>query len=67
MALELTINDLREFAGRYVEEESGHASARWWRPPLLVSARAGDRFDDLRQIADQDHLLPGEVRLPDAL
>ncbi|MBW2066606.1 MAG: epoxyqueuosine reductase [Deltaproteobacteria bacterium] len=66
MGQELSINDLKGFAERYVEaEKQARTSGVWWRAPLLVSATIDHRFDDLRSIAAQDHLLPKEL-LPSA-
>ncbi|MBW1996772.1 MAG: epoxyqueuosine reductase, partial [Deltaproteobacteria bacterium] len=62
MPRNLSINDLRVFAERHVEaEKQARASGVWWRAPLLVTATVDSRFDHLRMVAAQDHLLPKEL------
>ena len=61
-----TADDLR----RQVEDcLEGHSSRdghqHWWRKPLLVTAKADERFDMLLKIVSSDHLLPRQL-LPGA-
>ena len=66
MASTITIDQLREFAGHYVAEEPERlGSEGWWQPPLLTAAPVDARFDQLPQIAADDHLLPRDL-LPTA-
>ena len=56
----VTVEDLR----RLVEAEvvaRQPAAEPLWRPPLLATAPADERFDELRRIAVFDHLLPRDV------
>ncbi|MEW5909779.1 MAG: epoxyqueuosine reductase [Thermodesulfobacteriota bacterium] len=54
-----TLRDLADATIRSAAERPG--SVDFWRKPLLVSARADDRFSLLKKIAAHDHLLPGEL------
>ena len=66
MASAITIDQLREFAGHYVAEEPGRlGNDGWWQTPLLTTAPVDARFDQLPQIAADDHLLPRDL-LPTA-
>jgi epoxyqueuosine reductase QueG len=58
----LTVDELRKFAETYVAEEPGRLGTDgWWQPPLLVTAPADSRFNQLPQIAADDHLLPKDL------
>ena len=62
----LTVEELRKFAETYVAEEPGRLGTHgWWQPPLLVTATADSRFNQLPQIAADDHVLPKDL-LPEA-
>ncbi len=62
----ITIEQLREFAAEYViTERKKIPPGGWWQSPLMVSASIDGRFDDLPQIAADDHLLPQDL-LPTA-
>ena len=62
----ISVDDLREFAIKYVSEEPGRLeSAGWWQTPLLTAALVDARFDQLPQIAADDHLHPRDL-LPTA-
>jgi len=55
-------DDLRILIERYVAEYPGKIRERKiWRKPLLATAKADDRFDILRRIAAEDHILPREL------
>jgi epoxyqueuosine reductase QueG len=62
----VTVEDLRQFAEKYVAEEPGRSSVPgWWRRPLLAAAPVDARFEALPRIAADDHLHPAEL-LPSA-
>jgi len=66
MATTITPQDLRTLLGNYVKTfPETYAERPIWREPLLVTARADDRFDRLPEIAARDHLLPSGL-LPEA-
>ena len=66
MSNKLSIGELREFARRYVNEEPDRLGMDgWWQTPLLAAAPVDSRFDQLPQIAADDHLLPRDL-LPTA-
>ena len=55
----ITSQGLRHLLADYVQAYPGTYSERpIWREPLLVTARADDRFDRLPRIAARDHILP---------
>jgi len=57
---------LREFTEEYVAEEPGRLGTDgWWQTPLLATAAVDSRFDQLPQIAADDHLHPRDL-LPGA-
>jgi len=57
---------LREFTEEYVAEEPGRLGTDgWWQTPLLATAAVDSRFDQLPQIAADDHLHPRDL-LPSA-
>jgi epoxyqueuosine reductase len=63
---QITIETLREFLVKLVEDEGGQVRKEgWWRRPLMVSARIDNRFDCLPEIAYREHMLPREL-LPSA-
>ncbi len=62
----ITVDQLREFAIQYVDEEPDRLRTDgWWQTPLLTAAPVDARFDQLPQIAADDHLLPRDL-LPTA-
>ena len=62
----ITVDALRKFAERIVEEEPKRPGAGgWWRTPILATAPVDSRFDQLPQIAANDHLHPRDL-LPTA-
>ena len=62
----VTPDHLRELISTFVADHQAKSNVRnWWRNPLLVTARADDRFDTLPEIAADDHLVPSDL-LPDA-
>lgn len=66
MADKVTSEDLRRLIEEFVSAYPDQAKVRrWWRKPLLVTARADDRFNVLSEIAADEHLLPWEL-LPTA-
>jgi len=66
MTNSITVADLRKYAERFVEEESDRPGTDgWWQTPLLNAAPIDTRFDQLPQIAADDHLLPRDL-LPTA-
>ncbi len=62
----ITVDQLREFARQYVNGEPDRLGTNgWWQTPLLTAAPIDERFDQLPQIAADDHLHPGDL-LPTA-
>jgi epoxyqueuosine reductase QueG len=62
----ISVDELRKFAETFVAEEPDRLGADgWWQPPLLATAPVDSRFDQLPQIAADDHLLPKDL-LPTA-
>jgi epoxyqueuosine reductase len=62
----ITVDHLRKFAEKYVQEEPERLGTDgWWQTPLLAAAPVDARFDQLPQIAADDHLLPRDL-LPTA-
>ena len=62
----ITIDNLRKFAEKFVAEEPVRlGTGGWWQTPLLTAAPVDARFDQLPQIAADDHLLPRDL-LPTA-
>ena len=62
----VSVEDLRRFAERFVEEEPERLGTDgWWQTPLLTAAPVDERFDQLPQIAADDHLFPRDL-LPTA-
>jgi len=62
----VTVAQLRKFAEQYVDEEPHRLGTDgWWQTPLLTAAPIDARFDQLPQIAAEDHLLPRDL-LPTA-
>jgi epoxyqueuosine reductase len=63
---QVTIESLREFLDRFVEDEPGPIGEEGlWQKPLMVSARIDNRFDDLPEIAYRGHMMPRDL-LPSA-
>jgi len=66
MANNITPGHLRKLISTFVADHQAKPDVRdWWRNPLLVTARADDRFNILPEIAADDHLVPSDL-LPDA-
>ena len=66
MTSKITVEELRTFAEAYVAGEPGRLGIDgWWQTPLLVTAPVDSRFDQLPQIAADDHVLPKDL-LPGA-
>jgi len=62
MTSNITVDELRKFAETYVAEEPDRLGADgWWQTPLLVTAPADSRFDQLPHIAADDHVLPEDL------
>lgn len=58
----MDIAKLRDFVESFVAAHPSRTGVRnWWRRPLLVTARADDRFLALPRIAADDHLLPADL------
>ncbi len=56
------IEQLRVIAEAFVGDEPGRLkSAGWWQTPLLASASIDDRFEQLPQIAADDHFHPHDL------
>jgi epoxyqueuosine reductase QueG len=66
MSHKITPGHLRELISTFVADHKAKSDVRdWWRNPLLVTARADDRFNTLPEIAADDHLVPSDL-LPDS-
>ena len=66
MGNKLSVADLRRFAETFVGKAPDRlGSAGWWQAPLLTAAPIDARFDQLPQIAADDHLHPRDL-LPTA-
>jgi epoxyqueuosine reductase QueG len=66
MSNKLSVEELRKFAEKFVEEEPERLGTDgWWQAPLLTAAPIDARFDQLPQIAADDHLAPRDL-LPTA-
>jgi epoxyqueuosine reductase QueG len=66
MTINITVEELRKFTEAYVAGEPGRLGTDgWWQTPLLVTAPVDSRFDQLPQIAADDHVLPKDL-LPGA-
>ena len=62
----VSIEELRNFSETFVEKEPDRLEADgWWQTPLLTAAPIDARFDQLPQIAADDHLHPRDL-LPTA-
>ncbi len=66
MDSKVTTEDLRQVVEDFVSSYSLKADVQnWWRKPLLVTAKADERFKILPEIAFNEHKLPREL-LPSA-
>ena len=66
MSNQIDVKTLREFSAEYVADEPGRLGTDgWWQTPLLATAAVDSRFDQLAQIAADDHLQPRDL-LPSA-
>lgn len=62
----ISVEELRKFAETFIEKEPGRLGINgWWQTPLLTAAPIDARFDQLPQIAAEDHLHPRDL-LPTA-
>ena len=62
MSNPVTVDALRSFAEKFVEQEPGRLGTDgWWQTPLLATAPIDSRFDRLPQIAADDHLHPRDL------
>jgi epoxyqueuosine reductase QueG len=62
MSHSVTVDALRKFAGEFVEREPDRLGIDgWWQTPLLATAPIDSRFDQLPQIAADDHLHPHDL------
>ena len=58
----IDIGQLREFAEQFVVDEPGRLKTDgWWQTPLVATAPIDKRFEQLPQIAADDHLLPHDL------
>ena len=58
----VTVDALRKFAEKFVEQEPGRLGTDgWWQTPLLATAPIDSRFDQLPRIAADDHLHPRDL------
>ena len=58
----MTVETLRRFAEKYVEEEPSRLGTEgFWQPPLVATAPVDDRFLQLPKIASPDHILPTDL------
>ena len=66
MTRSMTVDELKKFAQTFVDREPERlGSDGWWQTPLMATACVDSRFDQLPQIAADDHLLPQDL-LPTA-
>lgn len=62
MKTSVTSNELRSFIVNYVAEyPKAFGEKNLWRTPLMVTAKADNRFDVLPEIAAKDHALPKDL------
>ena len=62
MTPDITPQSLRTLVSAFVADYQARPDIRnWWRPPLLVTARADDRFGILAEIAAENHLMPSDL------
>jgi epoxyqueuosine reductase QueG len=62
MPSELNVEVLRKFAEKFVADDGGRLQTDgWWQTPLLATAPIDQRFDQLPQIAADDHLHPRDL------
>lgn len=58
----ITVDELRKFSQTFVAREPERlGSDGWWQTPLLATAPVDSRFDQLPQIAADDHVLPQDL------
>lgn len=66
MDFKVTAENLRELVEEFVSSYPSKTGVEnWWRQPLLVTAKADNRFKILPKIASDEHILPWEL-LPSA-
>ena len=62
MPTTITVDELRDFAQTLVAREPERLGSKgWWQAPLLATAPVDSRFDQLPQIAADDHVLPQDL------
>jgi epoxyqueuosine reductase QueG len=62
MSRPVTVDALRTFAEKFVDQEPDRLGTDgWWQTPLLASAPVDSRFDQLPRIAADDHLHPRDL------
>ena len=62
MTKSMTVDELRKLAQTFVDREPERlGSDGWWQTPLLATAAVDSRFDQLPQIAADDHVLPQDL------
>ena len=63
MSNEISVDDLRKFAEKFVANEPERLGGTngWWQTPLLTAAPIDAGFDQLPQIAADDHLHPRDL------
>jgi len=62
MSHPITVDALRKFAEKFVEQEASRLGTDgWWQTPLLATAPIDSRFDQLPRIAADDHLHPRDL------
>ena len=58
----MTVDDLRDFLEeRVTKYPTDKNTIKWWRKPLLVTAKIDNRFQALPEIAAEGHMLPREL------
>jgi epoxyqueuosine reductase QueG len=56
------IESLRKFAGQFVEDDPARIGTNdWWSTPLVAAAPVDNRFEQLPNIASDDHLHPHDL------
>jgi len=62
MSNQIDVKTLREFTEKYVADEPERLGTEgWWQTPLLATAAVDARFDQLPQIATDDHYHPRDL------
>ena len=62
MTSTVDVHELRKYAENFVAEAPNRlGSDGWWQTPLLATAPVDSRFDQLPQIAADEHMLPRDL------